>query len=281
MTAEDDAATSAEDDAATSAADAGTPPVRYQAGEGRAVLTLDSPRNRNALSPRLVAGLRDGLARAAADPDVRAVVLTHTGGTFCAGADLSAASGAAAAGGAGRDAPSPTEAMAGLLRALLECPRPVIGLIDGHVRAGGMGLVGACDMVVAGPACTFALTEARLGLAPSIISLTLLPRLDPRAAGRYFLTGERFGPDEAQRMGLVTAAADDPDAAVDGLLAGLRKASPQGLAETKALLTRGMLEGFDAHAQELCALSARLFATPDAREGMTAFLQKRRPSWEL
>src|SRR5581483_2777559 len=97
---------------------------------------------------------------------------------------------------------------------ILELPMPVIGAINGHVRAGGLGLVGACDIVVAGRDSTFALTEARIGVAPSIISLTLLPKMTARAAGRYFVTGEKFGAAEAAGMGLITLAADDVDAAV-------------------------------------------------------------------
>ena len=89
---------------------------------------------------------------------------------------------------------------------------PVIGAVDGHVRAGGLGLIGACDIVVAGPASTFALTEARIGVAPSIISLTLLPKMTARAAGRYFLTGEKFGAAEAADIGLISIAADDVEA---------------------------------------------------------------------
>ncbi|WP_182359147.1 enoyl-CoA hydratase family protein [Tomitella gaofuii] len=255
------------------------PLVRYDTDEVRATLTLDSPHNRNALSPRLIADVRAGLARAQDDPDVRAVVLTHTGGTFCAGADLSAATGSGPADAGTGGGESPAEAMAGLLRAILECPKPVIGLIDGHVRAGGMGLVGACDIAVAGPRCTFALTEARLGLAASIISLTVLPRMTSRAAGRYFLTGEKFDGARAEAMGLVTVAADDAAAVTDALVAELRKASPQGLAESKALLTRAVLAGFDADAGRLCERSAQLFGTPEAIEGMTAFLQKRAPAW--
>src|SRR5699024_9107983 len=125
--------------------------VRYDAGADHATLTLDSPHNRNALSPRMFADFAEGLRRAQNDPRVRAVVLTHPAGTFCAGADPSAASGAAGPDPgtepAGGDAQSPTEAMAALLRSILECPKPVIARIDGHVRAGGMGLVGACDIV--------------------------------------------------------------------------------------------------------------------------------------
>ncbi len=163
--------------------------------------------------------------------------------------------------------------------AVYECEVPVIAAVDGHVRAGGMGLIGACDIAVAGPASTFALTEARIGVAPSIISLTLLPKLTARAAGRYFLTGEKFGPAEAAAIGLITLAADDVAAAVAELTGQLAKASPQGLAASKALTTAAILAGFDAHAEELTAQSARLFVSDEAREGMLAFLQKRPPSW--
>jgi enoyl-CoA hydratase len=123
------------------------------------------------------------------------------------------------------------------LRSILELPQPVIGAIDGHVRAGGLGLVGACDIVVAGRNSTFALTEARIGVAPSIISLTLLPKISARAAGRYFVTGEKFGADVAAEIGLITVAADDVDATVRGLTAEIAKGSPQGLAASKKLTT--------------------------------------------
>ncbi|MFL0177939.1 MULTISPECIES: enoyl-CoA hydratase family protein [unclassified Mycobacterium] len=244
-------------------------------GDGSARLTLDSPHNRNALSSKLVAQLHAGLRDAAADPNVRVVVLGHTGGTFCAGADLSEASG----GDPGELAADRAREMAALLRAIVESPRPVIAAVNGHVRAGGMGLVGACDLAVAGPASTFALTEARIGVAPSIISLTLLPKLSPRAAARYYLTGEKFGAAEAAAIGLITLAAEDVGAAVADLVANLRLGSPQGLAASKALTTAAVLAGFDRDAEPLSVASARMFVSDEAREGMLAFLQKRPPSW--
>lgn len=249
--------------------------VHYRADGALARLTLDSPHNRNALSSVLVGQLHAGLDAAAADPAVRCVVLDHTGGTFCAGADLGEA--------AGRDpgelAVDRARDMTQLLRAILELPVPVIGAVDGHVRAGGMGLVGACDIVVAGAASTFALTEARIGVAPSIISLTLLPKLDPRAAGRYFVTGEKFGPDEAARIGLITESTTDVAAAVAAFASELAKGSPQGLATSKALTTSAVLEGFDRDAERLTRQSAELFTSDEAREGMLAFLEKRPPRW--
>ncbi|MCW4351921.1 enoyl-CoA hydratase family protein [Hoyosella sp. YIM 151337] len=254
--------------------------VQYTADNGIASVTLDSPHNRNALSTKLVQGVVDGLQQAAHDDGVRVVVLTHTGGTFCAGADLQEASDTAG------DQLDPMEVaklrtrqMRDLLRGIVAHPKPIVAQVNGHVRAGGMGLVGACDLVAAGPESTFALTEARLGLAASIISLTLLPKLDSRAASRYFLTGEKFGSAEAARIGLITEASADPAETVAAWCAELRKGSPQGLAESKALTTRDVLAGIDQRGDELAALSARLFASEEAREGMIAFLQKRPPRW--
>lgn len=249
--------------------------VHYSVEGPVARVTLDSPHNRNALSTALVNQLRQALCDASDDPSVRVVVLGHTGGTFCAGADLSEASG----GDVAETVAGNARQLVSVLKSILEMPQPVIGAIDGHVRAGGMGLVGACDIVVAGRQSTFALTEARIGVAPSIISLTLLPKMAPRAAGRYFVTGEKFGADEAAGMGLVTLAADDVSAAVMGLTAEIAKGSPQGLSASKALTTRAMLNAFEEHAEALTRQSAELFVSDEAREGMLSFLEKRPPRW--
>lgn len=249
--------------------------VTYAVDGHVARLTLDSPHNRNALSGRLVEQLHAGLREAAADPGVRVLVLGHTGGTFCAGADLSEASG----GDPFESTAARTRELATVLRAIVESPLPVVAAIDGHVRAGGLGLVGACDIAVAGPRSTFALTEARIGVAPSIISLTLLPKMTARAAGRYFVTGEKFGAEEAERIGLVTVATDDVPAAVAKLTDEITKGSPQGLATSKALTTASILADFDRDAEKLAKQSAKLFVSDEAREGMMAFLQKRQPNW--
>lgn len=254
-------------------------PVRYHADGPVARLTLDSPGNRNALSTALVEQLHAGLTRASADHGVRVVVLDHTGGTFCAGADLSEASTDGHGDNPADLAVERARELTRLLRRILECPLPVIAAIEGHVRAGGLGLVGACDIVVAGNSSTFALTEARIGVAPSIISLTLLPKMTARAAGRYFLTGEKFGSTAAAEMGLITVASDDVAGTVTELTSSIALGSPQGLAESKALTTAAILDDFDRHAERLTQQSATLFVSDEAREGMLAFLQKRRPNW--
>jgi enoyl-CoA hydratase len=249
--------------------------VHYSVEGPVARLTLDSPDNRNALSKALVSQLRQGLVDASDDSAVRAVVLGHTGGTFCAGADLSEAS----SGDAGETVAHNARELTSVLRSILEMPKPVIGAIDGHVRAGGLGLVGACDIVVAGRGSTFALTEARIGVAPSIISLTLLPKMSARAAGRYFVTGEKFGADVAAEIGLVTVAVADVNATVAELTAEIAKGSPQGLAASKRLTTAPILNAFDRQAEALTRQSAELFVSDEAREGMLSFLQKRPPNW--
>jgi len=253
--------------------------VHYTVEGSVARLTLDSPHNRNALSTALVNQLHQGLTDATEELGARTVVLGHTGGTFCAGADLAQASAGTPASDLGDVAVDRARELTRLLRRILELPMPVIAAIDGHVRAGGLGLVGACDIVVAGQASTFALTEARIGVAPSIISLTLLPKMTTRSAGRYFLTGEKFGAQEAAEIGLVTIATEDVDATVAALTAAMGKASPQGLAASKALTTAPILAAFDDRADELTEQSARLFVSEEAREGMLAFLQKRAPRW--
>jgi len=248
--------------------------VRRTCERGVVTLTLDSPANRNAVSSRLVAELGDGLAQAGADKGVRAVVLTHTGSVFCAGADLNEATSG--------DPTSGPKHLVQLMRAIIELSKPVLAKVDGHVRAGGMGLIGACDVAVAGPKATFAFTEVKLGLAPAVISLPLLPRLDSRAASAWYLTGATFDAAEAARIGLITHAAADEDgvdAACEEYLESLRKASPQGLAETKRLVTADVLKSFDERCDAMVETSARLFGSPEAQEGMRAFLERRTPSW--
>jgi enoyl-CoA hydratase len=246
--------------------------VTYALERAIATITLDSPANRNALSSQLVGELGAHLSSAEEDDAVRAVVLTHTGTVFCAGADLKEQ---VSEGGPQEG----TRRVVALMRQIVELPKPVIARIDGAVRAGGLGLVGACDIAVARRGASFALTEVRLGLAAAMISLTILSRMPERAAARYLLTGDTFDADAAVAAGLITTATDDLDGEIDQLCASLRQCSPQGLTEAKRLLARTVLREFDERGDEMQQLSARLFASDEAREGMTAFLQKRPPRW--
>ncbi|AIY01367.1 enoyl-CoA hydratase [Arthrobacter sp. PAMC 25486] len=249
--------------------------VRYAVDAGIATLTLDSPGNRNALSRQLVGELVARLEHAAAATggSVRGILLTHTGSVFCAGADLKEAGAHGVEAGA-RD-------LVQILRTILTVSVPVIARVDGMTRAGGLGILGACDIVVANSAATFAFSEVRIGLGPAIISLTTMPRMNSRAVSRYYLTGETFDAAEAQAAGLITVAADDVDAALEPILFGIRQGSPQGLAESKKLAAAPMLTALNTGAEDMAALSSRLFTTDEATEGMAAFLERRKPAWHL
>jgi enoyl-CoA hydratase len=250
-------------------------PVDLDVRDEVATITLDSPANRNALSRRLVAELRSHLEAADGRPDVRAIVVTHTGTTFCSGADLVEA--------AEHGMDDATRSLLGLLRLVVALPTPVVAVVKGHARAGGVGLVGACDLALCTDASTFAFTEALLGLAPAIISLTTSSRLTEREAAMKYLTGTTFDGAEAARCGLLTASVspDTVDAAVSTLLTKLLRASPQGLRETKRLLNAPLLERMDADGARLVELSARLFASEEARLAMAAFRERRPPPWAV
>jgi enoyl-CoA hydratase len=243
-----------------------TPVVRSVAGDRVVTVTLDSPANRNALSRRLVAELRDALAAAAAADTVHAVLLTHTGSAFCSGAALDEMRDGDPADG--------TRNLLALFRHLLTLPIPVVARVDGATRAGGLGLLGACDIVLASARSTFAFTEVRLGLAPAVISLPLRPLLTARAASRYFLTGETFDAATAREIGLVTAAGDDVDALAGPVLDALRRADRQGLRETRPLVTSDRLRAIDDEGEAMGQLSARLSASPVARSLISAFLNQ-------
>jgi enoyl-CoA hydratase/methylglutaconyl-CoA hydratase len=244
--------------------------VRLGVGDGVATITLDSPHNKNALSQQLTGELLAHLQTAGADEAVRVIVIRAAGDVFCSGADLSEATTVGMGVGAQR--------MVDVQRAIVANPKPVIARVAGPVRAGGIGIVAAADISVAGESSTFALTEVRLGLAAATISLTVVPRLTDRAASLTFLTGDGFDGAEAARLGLVTRAVpdDELDAAVDGVLKSLLKGAPQGLRETKKLLNRELLADIDARGTELAELSASLFGSPAAQEAMLTFLNRKK-----
>lgn len=243
--------------------------VRLEVSDGVATITLDSPHNRNALSRALVGQLSQALDDSADDPAAKVVLLRSSQRVFCSGADMSEASEHGMEDGA--------RGLIALFRKVIAHPKPVVAVLAGPVRAGGIGIVGACDVVVATEESTFAFTEARLGLAPAVISLTTLPRMTDRAASLTYLSGETFDGTEAARTGLVTqaVAAADLEATVASLVASLAKSTTQGLRETKHLLNTRMLAAIDEHGGDLASMSARLFGSDEAREAMRAFLEKR------
>jgi enoyl-CoA hydratase/methylglutaconyl-CoA hydratase len=252
------------------ATDTPTELVHLDVAEQVATVTLDSPHNRNALSRQLVTELFGRLEAAERDESVKVVVIRSSGRVFCSGADLSEATSQGMEQGA--------KEIVRLQRLIVTMGKPVVVEVGGPVRAGGIGIVAASDIAVAAEDATFALTEVKLGLAAAIISLTVHHRMNPRAASLTTLGGEVFSGAEAAAYGLVTKAvpADRLDEEVAALCASLATGAPQGLRESKRILNRDLVARIDALGEEMATTSARLFASDEAREAMTAFLSRKR-----
>ncbi len=244
--------------------------VHYAVADAVATLTLDSPANRNALSRRLVTELHAHLQRAGADDAVRVVLIESSGKVFCSGADLAEATTEGMEVGARR--------IVDLQRLIVTLEKPVVTKNLGAVRAGGIGIVAAADIAVSAADATFALTEVKLGLAAAIISLTVHHRMNPRAASLTTLGGEVFTGTEAAAYGLVTTAvpADRLDDEVATICASLATGAPQGLRESKRILNGDLVARIDVLGDEMATTSARLFASDEAREAMTAFLARKK-----
>lgn len=245
--------------------------VHKELTAGVATITLDSPHNRNALSVRLLAELADGLAWALAEPQARVIVLTATGTVFCSGADLKEQ----------RDGAPVTASLPDVLHTLWESPKPVVCRLNGTARAGGVGLVAACDFAIAPLTASFAFTEVRLGVVPAMISVPVLRRVSARAAADYFLTGEVFDAARAAEIGLLSRAVpeDELDATVARYAGMLLKGGPEALAITKRLVREVPQLSFEEGLRRMTELSAERFTSPEGQEGIAAFREKRAPSW--
>jgi methylglutaconyl-CoA hydratase len=245
-----------------------------------ASVTLNRPDVRTAFNDALIAELADAFTRLGDNPDVRAIVLMANGPAFCAGADLNWMR--RVADYTREDNLQDAGKMAFMLRTLYECPKPVIARVQGDVYAGGMGLVAACDMAVSVDTAHYCLSEVKIGLIPATISPYVIRAMGPRAAHRYFLTAERFSAAEALRIGLLheVASADQLDAKVDHLVAALTSAGPHAVRQCKRLvqdvaerdITHSLIEG-------TVAGIADIRASAEGKEGVQAFLQKRKPKW--
>ena len=242
-------------------------------------LTMNRPDVRNAFNPDLVHELAAGLDRAAEDPNVRAVVLTGAGKVFSAGADLENMRRA----GTLSEGENTADAMnvSRLLERLDSMPVPAIALVQGAAIAGGLGLVAACDVVIAAEDAVFAISEVRLGLIPAMISPYVIAAIGARQARRYMLTGERFGASQALSMSLVHAiapSAAELEATLEPLIDAILKSAPGAIAETKSLLRKS--GDTDEDQQRLARALARRRASAEGREGVDAFLEKRAADWQ-
>ena len=252
---------------------AGTEATRYEIRDGAAWITMNRPQNRNALSAVMVTELHDHLAAANADDRARAIVITGAGPAFCAGADLKNPPGSA-----GGERPI---GMVELLSAILDSPKPVIAAINGAAFAGGLGIVGAADIVITVEDVEFSFSEVRIGVIPAVIAVVCVPKLGRHHAMKLFVTGERFSGRRAVEMGFAHRAvpAAQLTAAVDEEIAMIRQGGPIAVGECKKLVRQASTwstgEGF-AQAQPW---STRMFRSAEAAEGMAAFREKRKPSW--
>lgn len=252
-------------------------PVTCQVADGVATITLDRAEAKNRLDAESMALLLEHLRASAGDATVRVVVLTGSGTTFCSGADLAGAvaatSGGFASGG--------TTGLVDVLVAMLDHPKPIIARVQGHVAGGGNGLVAACDIAVASQEARFAFSEVRVGVAPAIISVVCLQVMHRRDAQELLLTGERVSAERVLAAGLVTQVveADGLDEAVAAYVDQLRLGGPEAVARTKELLRRVPAMTRDESFAWTAEVSAGLFTSTEAREGMTAFLEKRKPEW--
>jgi methylglutaconyl-CoA hydratase len=248
--------------------------TRYEVTQGAAWITLARPENRNALSAQLVDELDEHFSRALAEPAARCIVITGSGSAFCAGADLKNPPGRAAPGQRG-------VALQTIFQRMLDSPKPVIAAVNGAAFAGGLGLVGASDIVIAVEDAPMSFSEVRIGVIPAIISVVCIPKLGAHHGMKLFLTGERFSAQQAVSMGFVHRAvpAAQLREAVQQEVDMIRLGGPIAVAECKKLVRRvqqlPVAQGFE----EMAQWSLRMFTSEEAAEGMAAFREKRKPDW--
>ena len=245
----------------------------YDVQGGAAWITLNRPENRNALSQILVTELDAHLAAANADPDVRCIVITGTGPAFCAGADLK---------NKGRQGERSGPTFPEVLKHIIDSPKPVIAAVNGAAFAGGLGLVGACDIVIAAEDAQFSFSEVRIGVIPAIIAVVCVPKLGTHHAMKLFVSGERFTGAQAVAFGLAhrAVAKDQLRAAAREEIDMICLGAPNAVVECKKLVRRAAeARPIDEAFRDMEAWSKRMFAAPDGQEGMAAFREKRKPAW--
>lgn len=245
-----------------------------------ATVRMNRPELHNALDDDLIAELTTALAAVGTDDTVRVIVLAGAGKSFSAGADLNWMRRMAA--NSFEENLAGARRLAGLMRDLNELPKPTIARVHGAAIGGALGLIAACDIALAADTATFSLSEVRLGLIPSVISPYVVAAIGTRQARRYFQTAERFGAKEAERIGLVhrVVAPEGLDGAVEEIVAALLAGGPRSQAAAKRLIGDVAHRPIDEQLIEDTARRiAEARAAAEGREGVAAFLEKRKPGW--
>ena len=247
----------------------------YEVSQGAAWITMNRPQNRNALSAVLVNEIDAHLSAANADPAVRCIVITGADPAFCAGADLKSPPGQSPL-GAMRAVTFPD-----VLQHIIDSDKPVIAAVNGAAFAGGLGIVGAADIVIAAEEALFSFSEVRIGVIPAIIAVTCLPKLGPHHGMRLFLTGERFTGTRAVELGLAHRAVSRAElrAAVEAEVATIALGGPLAVVAAKKLVRMVPKLAPETALAEMARLSSGMFVSPEGQEGMAAFREKRLPSW--
>ncbi len=252
-------------------------PILYSVSAGVATITLNMAERKNSLSDELVGSLSETLDAAVEDDDVRIIVLTNAGNTFCAGADLKSTK----PGLAQTDAPVPKRSFVNVFQQILDSPKPVVGRIDGHATGGGVGLVAACDISVMRNDAKIGFTEVRIGVAPAVISVVCLPKMTRADSSELFLTGDRITPDRAAEAGLINRSVDpdDLDEVVGGFVDMLVRGGPLALAASKELINRvPQMDRQDAF-DWTSVRSRELFMSEEAQVGIAAFRNREDAPW--
>ena len=255
--------------------------LKVETRGGVARLTLDRPEIRNAFDDALIAALTQALRELDADAEVRAVVLAGNGPAFCAGADLNWMK--RMAGYTYEQNLADARSLAAMLKTLDRMQKPTVARVHGPAFAGGVGLVAACDIAVGVPEARFCLSEAKLGLSPATISPYVVRAMGERMARRYFLTAEVFDASEAYRIGLLSyvSPSERLDGEIDKMLEHLVQGGPQALAKIKDLI-RAVSSGqvTDSMTEDTATRIAEIRVSPEGREGIASFLEKRKPAWK-
>lgn len=244
-----------------------------------AILTLNRPERRNALSKELLARLRDALDELSVDTAIRSIVITGAGVSFCTGMDLKEAAAMDAAPDGEQDVVNVLKEFADLLHRLHTLPRPIVAAVNGDALAGGAGLMAACDLAVACESAHIGYPEVRRGLVAAVVMHDLVRQVGDRRARQLLLTGEPISASQALHWGLVNAVrqADGCMAEAVRLAGEMADCGPSALANTKRLL----LEDRANDLRGAAAVSAVLRGSEEAREGIAAFVAKRPPRWKL